>query len=327
MTGAIIWALTDDRPGTATQVLAVAEALGQPVVEKKLRYDGFARLPNLLRGASLVGVDDATRASLVAPWPDLVIGAGRRCAPVARWIKHQADRPMRLVQIMNPGRMGAGAFDLIAVPHHDCIVPGGDAANVLRITGAPHRITPPVLAQARAKWEPSIAHLPRPRIALLVGGATNRKPFPTIVAADLGRRVAAMTQGVNGSVLMSTSRRTGAEADAALKAAIAAVPHMSYAWGQSGENPYLGFLALADAIVVTGDSVSMCSEACATGNAVFIAAPPDITAAKHQRLHRELYGMDYARPFDGRFATWSHDPLNAAGEIAAAVERLLKNAV
>jgi mitochondrial fission protein ELM1 len=319
----VLWVLTDDRPGTATQALAVAEHLGRPFVEKRLRYDGLARLPNFLRGASLMGVDDATRAALTPPWPDMVISAGRRAAPVARWVKAQADsaadKPVKLIHIMNPGRAGAGDFDLIAIPRHDCAVPGGDAANVLRITAAPHRITDAVLNAARDQWQPRLAHLPRPYIALLVGGATNRKPFPVSVAADLGARVAAMAKSVGGSVLLVTSRRTGAAADAALNTAVPA-PRATYFWGDKGDNPYQGFLAVADVIVVTGDSVSMAAEACATGKGVFIAAPADITAPKHQRLHRELYDTGYARPFSGTYAAWAHAPLNAAGEIAAAVE-------
>jgi mitochondrial fission protein ELM1 len=100
------------------------------------------------------------------------------------------------------------------------------------------------------------------------------------------------------------------------------MPCSVFRWGDTGENPYRGFLALADVIVVTGDSVSMCSEACATGKGVFIAAPADITAPKHQRLHKELYDAGMARPFEGTYATWTHAPLNAAAEIAAAVQAL-----
>jgi mitochondrial fission protein ELM1 len=325
MTAPLIWALTDDRPGTAAQVLGVAAALGLPFVEKRLGYSGLARLPNVVRGAGLTGIDDASRARIVAPWPDVVIGAGRRSAPVARWIKaqgrHHAGKPVRIVHLMNPGRVGAGDFDLIVLPHHDCTPPGGDAVNILRITGAPHRITDATLAQAAAKWQPAFAHLPRPYIALLVGGATNRKPFPTVIAHDLGARTAAMARGIGGTVLLATSRRTGAEAEQALTAAMSG-PHASYVWGQGGDNPYMGFLALADAIVVTGDSVSMCSEACATGKAVFIAAPDAITAPKHRRLHQELYAKGYARTFDGSYAAWMHAPLNAAVEVADAVKRL-----
>ncbi|TAL02934.1 MAG: nucleoside-diphosphate sugar epimerase [Rhodospirillaceae bacterium] len=326
MTASAIWVLTDDRPGTATQALAVAERLGRPFIEKRLRYDGLAKLPNALRGASLLGIDDASREALIPPWPDLVIGAGRRCAPVARWIKHQgaqvAGHPVILVQVMHPGRAGAADFDLIALPRHDCTTPGGDAANVLRVTGAPNRITADGLVQARAKWEPVLAGLQRPRIALLVGGATNRRPFPTATAADLGRRVAAMARAAGGSIMLATSRRTGKPAEAALTETVPE-PRSVFFWGQGGENPYLGFLAFADAVVVTGDSVSMCSEACATGKPVFIAAPVDITAPKHRRLHQELYAAGYARPLDGTYATWTYAPLNAAAEIAAAVRRLL----
>jgi mitochondrial fission protein ELM1 len=170
-------------------------------------------------------------------------------------------------------------------------------------------------------WTPRLADLPRPYIAVLIGGATNRKPFPVTLAADLGRKVAAMAKQSGGSVLLTTSRRTGREAEDALLAEIPS-PRSVFRWGDTGENPYRGFLALADVIVVTGDSVSMCSEACATGKGVFIAAPADITAPKHQRLHKELYDAGCARPFDGTCATWTHAPLNAAAEIAAAVKAL-----
>ena len=48
-------------------------------------------------------------------------------------------------------------------------------------------------------------------------------------------------------------------------------PAMAYRWGRSeGENPYRGLLALADAFVVTGESMSMLAEAAATGRPLFI---------------------------------------------------------
>ena len=323
MTAPLIWILTDDRPGTAAQARAVAVQLNRSFIEKMVRYDSLARLPNMLRGATLVGVDGGTRQTLAPPWPDMVIAAGRRSAPVARWIKAQAEQRTKLVHIMNPGQAGAGGFDLIVLPHHDCESPAGDSVNVLRVIGAPHGMTPDVLEQAARKWAPKLASLPKPRIALLVGGATNRRPFPVALAADLGHRVAAMAKSVGGSVMLATSRRTGRAAEHALVGAVPE-PCADHVWGAAGENPYAGFLAIADAIVVTGDSVSMCSEACGTDRPVFIAAPGDITAPKHKRLHRELYDGGYARPFDGTYAVWKHPPLNAAADIAAAVEEFIR---
>jgi mitochondrial fission protein ELM1 len=131
-----------------------------------------------------------------------------------------------------------------------------------------------------------------------------------------------MAAAVRGSVLLLTSRRTGPEAEAALMAKIS-VPKSVFLWRQGGDNPYLGFLALADAVVVTGDSVSMCCEASATPAPVFIYAPPGLAVPKHARLHRELYAGGYARPFDGSWAEWNHPGLNAAGDVAAALTRLI----
>ncbi|HLO75075.1 MAG TPA: ELM1/GtrOC1 family putative glycosyltransferase, partial [Magnetospirillum sp.] len=126
-----------------------------------------------------------------------------------------------------------------------------------------------------------------------------------------------------GSVLVTTSRRTSAEAEAALLAALPG-PRFVHSWRAGGDNPYFGFLALADALVVTGDSVSMACEACASPAPVYIFAPDGLVVPKHARLHAELYRRELARPLvDGtRLEPWTHPPLNAAADIAAAIRRL-----
>lgn len=314
-----VWVLADDRAGNVGQCLGVAEALGRPFAVKSIRYGRLARLPNLLRGASLLGLTADSRAGLNPPWPALVIAAGRRTAPVARWIKRRCGA--RLVQIMDPGPGGRGDFDLIAVPGHDAGAGGG--GNLLPITGAPHRVTAAKLAESAARWRDRFAALPRPWIGLIVGGATKNRPFTPELARSLGERVAALAAAAGGSVLVTTSRRTGAEPEAALLAALPE-PRFVHSWAAGGDNPYFGFLGLADALVVTGDSVSMACEACASPAPVYIFAPDGFVAAKHARLHAELYRRGLARPLaDGvRLESWSHPPLNAADDIAAAIREL-----
>ncbi len=323
----LIWVLTDARAGNVAQALGVAEALGREAGRDfktvPLRYNPLARLPNALTGASLIGLAPETRMTFGPPWPDVVIAAGRRTAPIARWIKHHAGKPVILAQIMDPGRRGAEDFDLIAVPRHDCERPTGDAPNVMRITGAPHRLTPERLASAADAWRGRIKVLPKPLIALIVGGATQRKPFPADLARTLAAEVSRFAEKQGGAVLLASSRRTGAAAEAAMKAAVN-VPHHAFFWSAGGDNPYFGYLALADAIVVTGDSVSMCSEACATSAPVYIYSPEGMVAPKHARLHRHLYEGGFARPFGGEFERWTHRPLNAAGEVAQKIDHLIR---
>ncbi|MBT3360462.1 MAG: nucleoside-diphosphate sugar epimerase [Rhodospirillales bacterium] len=312
----VIWVLLDDRAGNRSQCLGVAEALGLRFFTHELEYVAAAALPNFFVGASFGGLTPSSRVNLVSPWPDLVIAAGRRTAPIARKIKKDSGGATMLVQIMYPGHTGADEFDLIAAPRHDEIAP---APNMLEITGAPHRVNEKKLAEAADEWQGRFADLPKPRIALIVGGSSRRRKFTSEMATELGRKAAKMASATGGSLLVTTSRRTG-EAEAALLAEIND-PNFVFRWGDEGENPYFGFLALADTVIVTGDSVSMVSEACATPAPVYIYGPKALTPQKHTKLHRELFERGFARPLGDAFEEWTHDPLNAAGEIAEEVRR------
>src|SRR4051794_36634242 len=257
---AAIWALADPRAGTAAQALGIAERLGVPFRTVPRGWGGMAGLP--WPWPSLGGLTPTARAGFRPPWPRLVISAGRRAAPVARWL---GRRGARLVHCMRPG-FGAGDFDLLVVGAHDAPAP---AANLMEILGACHRLSPLRLAAAREEWA-GLAALPSPRVALLVGGRPGAQgPLAPEIAMDL----ADQARGFGGSVLATTSRRSGPAAAAVLAARLEGHPHRLYAPGEAGPNPYAGFLAWADAVVVTGDSVSMLSEALATAAPVFIADP------------------------------------------------------
>lgn len=309
-----IWVLADPAPGHAGQALGVAEALGEPFAVKTLAYTKAAALPNVLRGASRMGLTAECKRQLAAPWPDLVIGAGRRTAPIARWIKRQAPKA-RLVQILHPGLAGLAEFDLVAVPRHDCAHP---TPNMLVTTGVAHRVTPAKLAEAAAQWAPGLRHLKRPFLAVLVGGTTRRRAFDAKMAADLAARLAAMKLRLGGSLLVTLSRRTPPEVKAALEALLPK-PRLIHDPREGGDNPYFGFLALADAVVVTGDSVSMLCEAAASPAPVYLFAPENWVTPKHARLHDELIAEGYVQRFDGRTVAGRHPPLNAALAIAQAI--------
>ena len=314
-----IWALADDRAGNRSQCLGVAEALGLDFAVRDLAYNATAALPNFIIGPSFAGLTADSRVHLTPPWPDVVISAGRRTAPVARQIKKLSGGKTFLVQLMHPGNSGTDEFDLIAVPGHDVVA---ERPNLIRTIGAAHRVTCAGLKKAAEGWRDRFADLPRPWVALIVGGSTRRRQFTDDMARELGRkasRVAAAAGG--GSLLISTSRRTGDAAETLL--AEISVPRYVFKWGEEGENPYFGYLGSADAIVVTGDSVSMCSEACAAPKPVFIYAPDALTTPKHGRLHAELYEKGYARPLGESLETWTHPPLNAALDVAKEIHRRL----
>ena len=319
-----IWALIDDRAGNTGQTLGVAEALGRDFREVRVNYTPAVRLPNFVRGASLLGVDPESQARLrgTAEWPALVIAAGRRLAPVARWIKARGQATA-LCQVMDPGWPGRADFDLIAVPAHDGKAIAG--ANILRTVGAPHRIAAPRLDAARDAWADRLQPIGAPRIAALIGGATKDRLFSEGRAAALGKSLADLAAATGGQIMLTTSRRTGIRSEDALLAQLPPAT-WTYRWGDTGENPYFGFLAWADILVVTGDSMSMVSEACGTAKPVLIDAPAAETSPKHARLHADLVAHNRALRLDAGTDTLlaalpglDCTPRNAASDIASAL--------
>lgn len=290
-----IWLLVDDKAGHKNQVLGVGNALNIPYNIKNIKYNGLGGLPNFLKSSSLLGIDAKKSDPILPPWPDIVIAAGRRTAPVARYIKKQATEAGKkcfTVQIMWPGFPAKG-FDLIAVPEHDKIKP---AKNIIKTIGAPHPITAEKLASEAAIWEKTLASPPKPCFALMIGGNAGKKKFTAKLARELGRTVSTLVNDLKGSLLVTTSRRTPKEVVQALKSSLICGNYF-HEWGDKNANPYFAFMGLGDVIIVTGDSISMCSEACAAGKPVYIYAPDGLVPEKHKRMHESLYSRGFAQPF------------------------------
>ncbi len=267
-----VWALQSHRAGETSQSIALAEALGWPFDTKHLIYREY--VPHFMIGASLKGVVRSRSSELSPPWPDLVISAGVRNEPVARWIKQRADRRVRLVFL---GRTWAGIqhFDLVATTPQYRL---REHPRVLQNTTTIHRVTERRLTEAAAKWSTRLANLPTPYITVLVGGNSGPYTLSRRSADRLGRQASEMARLCGGTLLVTTSARTPRAAMEALSCAITA-PVEFYKWTPSTvDNPYLGFLALADSIIVTGDSIAMLTDACATRKPVYIF---DLGEGKH----------------------------------------------
>lgn len=313
----------DDRRGSVGQALGILNMLPEDisVVEKKLIYTKTAGLPNWLRGRTLIGLDADSRKKIAAPWPDYVLSISRRTAPVARYIKKQNPQT-KLIQLMHPGKTGLSDFDLIIVPEHD--KNKGFAPNIHYITGCPHRITGSYLQEAQNKWQKKFADLPKPLTALIIGGAIKGKPFSNENALALGKAVRSLKKKIGGSLLITTSRRTGKDAERLILEQLKDIPQFSYLWGDTSENPYSGFLACADNLIVTGDSVSMCCEATGTGKPIYLFTGSKWLTPKHLRFVQSLCDTGCAVLLDSPQAEnfKPQKSLNAAAEVAGLICRL-----
>jgi mitochondrial fission protein ELM1 len=264
-----VWVVTGYRAGERAQVLALAEALGWPFEVKELDYRPSAARISLLRSSHLRGFRLDRSSRLEPPWPDLVITAGMRNEPACRWIRAQSGGRTRLVHIGRPWAR-LKQFDLvITTPQYRL----PERTNVLHNILTLHRVTAARLRAETRRWEPRLATLPRPRIAVIAGGDSGPTTFGRKAAARLARQASALARERGGSLLVTTSARTAPAAVEALSTGIE-VPAHFYRWRRDDDdNPYFGYLALADAIIVTADSISMLTEACATGKPVYMFDP------------------------------------------------------
>jgi mitochondrial fission protein ELM1 len=261
-----IWLLLGARAGDRAQVeilgAAVARAQGWSCATKRIVTNGLFRIPNLLLGAALLSVDRAKSDRLAPPWPDLVIAAGRRSVPAARWIRHQSGGRTKLVHIGRPWAP-LSWFDLIVTtPQYQL----PRRPNVLRNVLPLGPLDPAKLTSAATRWKPRFSALPRPWIAVLVGGEARPYRLDTAAARRLAADADALARVLGGSVLATTSPRTPAAVADVLEAGLTA-PHFLHRWRAGSDNPYPAFLALADRFLVTGDSASMLAEACAAAAA------------------------------------------------------------
>ena len=317
-----IWVLADENSGNVSQCLGVAEALALPYEVKRIAYNKWARLPNIVLGSSILHMTRESAETISSPWPNLVIASGRRTVAVARYIKKRSQASVFLAQLMWPGPP-VRDLDLVSAPLHDDM---GSNEDIVRTLGAPHNVTVSRLATASDSWKEDLIGLSRPRIAVLIGGDTKRKSFSSAIAGDFGRRCSNMAKSLGGSLMVSTSRRTNPIAMRRFAERLEGEVKL-FNWHESrNPNPYLGYLALSDAVIVTGDSMSMCTEACATGRPVFIYAPIGMTAAKHNRLHKHLFEYGAARPlpensFPETLLNWSYPPINDANLVSNEIRK------
>jgi len=335
-----VWVLDDVRGGNAAAAIGIAERLGVPFRHVPLTWNWMAPMAGLTRRGSLIGVAHPGRGSdaraiafspavsLLAPppggeGPKLVISSGARSSSVALWLKSRfACHVVHCAgfgPILSPIQvlLHAQAYDLLVVQAQDR---PSRQHHVFPVLAAPHRVSPLALRHAGNAWAERLAHLPRPHVVLLVGGPVRGTDMPPAMAHALGHKIARLTLRQGGSVLASTSRRTGAEASDALAAGLSRAMHVLYRWGEPGENPYLGFLASADAIVVTADSDSMLGEACGTDAAVY-AALPELAGIRQRRLAAVLIQAGQIRPLRDELAPWPRTRLDEAGRVAAEIHR------
>ena len=309
------WVMTDGKAGMEVQCVGLAEALGfEPRIKRIQVTKPWRWLPPQWVPDPL-GTIGPKRDPLAPPWPAVLIASGRQTVAPSMAIRRASGGRTFTVQIQNPV-VGPAAFDVVVAPRHDRLT--GD--NVIETIGGLNRVTAARLSAAAAKFGPAFAHLPRPLIVVALGGNNRAYRFTRAIARRLGANLARLCRAEGAGLLVTTSRRTDPGTLTLLRAALNGCA--AEIWDGAGENPYLGYLGLADAFVVTGDSVNMVCEAATTGKPVYLVELAG-GSAKFARFHQVLRRAGVTRPFAGRLEHWNYQPVRDTETTAAEIRRRL----
>lgn len=318
-----IWAVSDGRAGIEAQAVGLAEAVARrtpaEITVKRIGWPRWMRrAPSALNLAPLQLLSRGSD-TVAPPWPDLWIANGRAAIPLSIGLRRWSKGRSFVVQLQDPLR-AVHRFDLVIPPNHD----GLSGPNVFPITGTPHKVMPERLARELEPFRARLQGLPRPHVAVLIGGRSKAFDLSPARARQLAEQIEAAVRSSGGSLLLTFSRRTPEDAKAILSERLGGLP--GWLWDGRGENPYFAFLATADHILVTEDSANMPTEAGSTGRPVYLLAM-DGKQARKQRFHAELAALGVARRFEGRLEDWSYPPLRETERAAAEILRRMGRGV
>ena len=252
-------------------------AMMKILARKLARDDGYCREWLKLSGLEVHEYEPDT----------LFISAGSSAAPFCLSLARSTGNKSAV--IMTPSVLGTKPFDFVIVPEHD--LPGIADTNTITTLGAPNHIYIPELEEAARKLFPEI-HGGKV-LALLIGGSdANYK-----LSAEWARETLTPLKDFDGKILLTTSRRTGREADDAIENIFAGrAEYMLLASRDPDTNPIPAMLGTASHVLVTEDSVSMVSEAVTAGFRVGLVRVPRVTGHV-----KDMLGFG-ARRFDELFA-------------------------
>lgn len=221
--------------------------------------------------------------------PDFVVSAGSSLAGLN--ISLAWENQAKSIVIMKPALFSLKNFDLAVIPRHDKIKP---ANNVVMVDVAPNLIDDAYLEKNRASLNQKYnidTDPKRLKIGLLIGGDTKDLKLSKELAREVCDQLLKAGQQNRAQILVSSSRRTDKKIENILKEKFSdqkTCPFLIIANEKNIPEAVGGILEFCQIVVVSGDSISMVSEAVSSGKQIVVFKLPGTKALKHNRFLTSL---------------------------------------
>jgi mitochondrial fission protein ELM1 len=329
--GPSIWTVADGRAGILNQPKALAAALAEPERAAKLAHikstthraspvilqpEGLQlNLRPDLWPAPVSALPPDQRDLLGPPWPDVWIAAGRRSIPYSRIAKQSSEGKTLVVQIQNP-KVLLSLFDLVIPPEHDRL----KGPNVFPIVGPPVWFSSERIAEAHGRFG-ALLRPPGQKVLVSLGGESKTHTFTQDNAAAIEASLLRLAS--NRRYWITVSRRTPQHARVRFRKLAADLEGIFWeSEERDGPNPYVAFLSLCDAALVTQDSANMIADPAFFGKPVHLLKL-DGQSDRFERLYQSFIEYGAAKWFEGSIGQWAYPPLREAGRAADEIVRLM----
>jgi mitochondrial fission protein ELM1 len=293
--------LSEGRIGHQNQSVGVVEMLGikdPEVITIHRKFEGtwFWKFVDWLPVPMIVADYDRLVRDLRRT--EALVGAGFLVSRVLRDMKRRYPK-MFTVALMRPsGKLTD--YDVVAMPQHSA--PKAHGNNVVVTLASPNRVTRDRLALEGDRWRKRLLSVKGLKVAVLIGGTSKHGVLTPEEAKRLVLAVAKPLKDVGG-LMVTTSRRTGPEATAAVEKALEKCGVPYHFWKpddpMNRDNPYFAYLALADAVVMTAESMSMAGEVATAGKPLYLWGNPKAYPAKFRSLYSAFVKQGRAKWWDG----------------------------
>ena len=208
---------------------------------------------------------------------DVIVSAGASLSALNFALAFENNA--RAISIMRPGIFRFSSFDLVVLPEHDHPI---EKNNVVVSTGSLNSVEPfsmendyRRLCSVRHALE-GIAVLKKPKIGLLIGGDSKNYDLLPEAIVRLCQELKRALEKMDGTLFLTTSRRTPEKIVVILKKYFKDDPRCKLFVDAAEDNPdgtVGGIFYLSDTVIVSGESISMVSEAASSGKGVVVFEP------------------------------------------------------
>lgn len=205
---------------------------------------------------------------------NFIISCGSSVAGINHLLSR--DGSAKSMVILKPGLLNYDRFDLVVLPAHDAPQKKNGKVQFAITYAAPNLITPEYLEEQSKALLSRYSHLKnslRSKIGLFIGGDAKTVYLSERQMKCLVRQIKEVMTEINMDILITTSRRTPAAIEQILFKEFKKYdfcPLLILANRENVPEAVGGILGLSDIALVSGDSLSMVSEASSSGKKTIV---------------------------------------------------------